>query len=599
MRKLVFSGAKIMENGSYQIYEKKVVIRIRNRICDNVEELLSSTMFMDLLNRYVRFLFREQSRLLRVFTNEEKVTPQELKTMQETLILLSKLPADQVKQLVKDSETFFEDINLFRDFIEKFYDYWRSLHRLVVCDSIHDRLDRRPYRTFNETVEKLTHVVRSAQRDVLENLTGKHPRVYRQVSAGAEVAAIALSHKIPYPTETFEKLNEILVTRQVLIYPPMIFNSSMNKRSGVFERVDYNPLEGVEIKPREWLCYPAKVGPLVIMIYFSMQYFELGFSLSNLFELADDEDLKRKPDAVYMFGVPANGDKDPNINETIFYDDEENDILVATVPFRKEYGYFGYLKKMVLTLHNIKMMKMGRLPFHGAMFHIVLRGKPATTVLVMGDSGAGKSETLEALRGIIEEKVEDLIIIADDMGSIEILPDGRIVGFGTEIGAFVRLDDLQEGYALGQIDRTIIMNADQVNARVVIPITKFQELIQGYEIDIVLYANNYDTVDEDHPVLNRIKSSDQALDIFRSGAVMSKGTTSKTGLVHSYFANIFGPPQYRDLHEIIAKKYFDAFYEKGLFVGEMRTQLGIFGKEQDGPIESARALLDMLMAQSE
>ena len=70
------------------------------------------------------------------------------------------------------------------------------------------------------------------------------------------------------------------------------------------------------------------------------------------------------------------------------------------------------------------------------------------TVLVIGDSGAGKSETLEALRGIIGDQVEELMIVADDMGSIDQLPDGRIVGYGTEIGAFVRLDDLQKGYAL-------------------------------------------------------------------------------------------------------------------------------------------------------
>ncbi len=36
------------------------------------------------------------------------------------------------------------------------------------------------------------------------------------------------------------------------------------------------------------------------------------------------------------------------------------------------------------------------------------------------------------------------------------------------------------------------------------------------------------------------------LDIFREGAVMSKGTTTSSGLVHSYFANIFGPPEYKD-----------------------------------------------------
>jgi len=584
-----------MENGSYQFYGDKLVIRIRNRVCDTVEELISSEIFMDLLSKYVRSLFRKQSRLLRVFKNEEKVTSQELQTMQKTLVMLSKLPADQAKLLIPESETFFEDIELLSDFVEELYNFWRGLHRLIICDSIGDRLDKRPYRTFNDTVERLMHVVRSAQRDILENITGDHPRVYRQVSAGAEMAAIALPEKIPYLAAIYEDLNKILVARQVLIYPPMIYNSPTNKRSGTFTRVEKNPLDGLEINPKEWLCYPAKVGSLIINVYFSMSFFEMGFSLSNLFELAEDEDLKKKPDAIFMFGIPSNEEKANQEQDTIFFDDTENDLLVGSVPFRKEYGYFGYLKKMILTLHNIKMMKMGRMPFHGAMFRIDLRDSGPANVVLIGDSGAGKSETLEALRGIIENQVQEITIVADDMGSIEITPDGRVIGYGTEIGAFVRLDDLQKGYALGQIDRTIIMNPDQVNARVVIPVTKYKNVIRGFDIDFILYANNYDSVDQDHPVIEQFKNSEIALDVFRSGAVMSKGTTTTTGLTHSYFANIFGPPQYRDLHEKISQEYFDKFFQKGIFVGEMRTQLGISGKEYSGPEESARALLDMLL----
>jgi len=583
-----------MENGSYQVYKDKIVIRIRTRICESVDELIKSKMFMDILSNYVKSLFHQQSRLLRVFQSEEKVSKKELKTMRDTLLLLSKIPADQARLLIPESETFFEDIILFTDFVEQFYNYWRGLHRLVICDSISDRLDQRPYRTFNDTVEKLMHVVRTAQRDILENLSGNHPRVYRQVSAGAEIAAIALPQKIPYPHDPYQKLNKILVARQVLIYPPMIYNSPMNKRSGSFTRVDYNPLNGLELNPKEWLCYPAKVGELVIHVYFSMGFFEMGFSLANLFELADDEDLDRKPDAIYLFGVPEEEGQDSTEPATIFYDDQENDILVGTIPYRREFAYFGYLKKMMLTLHNIKMMKMDRLPFHGAMFRIILRKIGAKTVLVIGDSGAGKSETLEALRGIIGDQVEELMIVADDMGSIDQLPDGRIVGYGTEIGAFVRLDDLQKGYALGQIDRTIMMNPDQVNARVVIPVTKYKNIVEGFDIDFVLYANNYEVVDKNHPVIEKFDDAEEALDVFSSGAVMSKGTTSTTGLTHSYFANIFGPPQYHDLHEKIARRYFNAFFAKGIFVGEMRTQLGISGKEYTGPEESARALLNML-----
>jgi energy-coupling factor transporter ATP-binding protein EcfA2 len=583
-----------MENGSYKIYGDKLVLRTRNRLCDTVDELINSKLFLDLLSKYVSYLFRQQSRLLRVFYNEEKVTPEELKTMQTTLLLLSKLPADQVSKIIPESKTFFDDMDLLSDFVEQFYNFWRNLQRLVVIDSVDDRLDKRPYRSFTETVEKLMHVVRSAQRDILENISGNHPRVYRQVSAGVNIAAITLPYQMPFICDYSDKLCDILMTRQVLIYPPLIFNTPNNKRSGRFVRVEKNPIDHLEIDPEQWLCYPAKVGELVILIYFTVQWFELGFSLSNLFELADDADLKKKPDAIYFYGVPVEGEKVADVTETIFYDDKDNDILIGSVPFRKEYAYFGYLKKMILTLHNVKMMKMGRMPFHGAMFHIVLRNAGTSNVLLIGDTGAGKSETLEALRGIIEDQVEDLVIIADDMGSIEILPDGRIMGYGTEIGAFVRLDDLQKDYAFGQIDRSIIMNPDQVNARVVIPVTKFKNVVDGYEIDFVLYANNYDTVDEDHPAVERIKNPEQAIDIFRSGAVMSKGTTTTTGLTHSYFANIFGPPEYRELHDEIATRNFQAFYAKDVFVGEMRTQLGISGKEFTGPEDSARALLEIL-----
>ncbi len=169
-----------------------------------------------------------------------------------------------------------------------------------------------------------------------------------------------------------------------------------------------------------------------------------------------------------------------------------------------------------------------------------------------------------------------------------------MIGYGTETGAFVRLDDLQSGYALGQIDRTIIMNPDQVNARVVIPITKYEEVVRGYPVDVVLYANNYDVVDENTPTIQFFENAEDALDTFRSGAVMSKGTTNTKGLVHTYFANIFGPPQYQNLHEKLAEKVFEQFFESGVVVGEMRTQLGVPGMEHEGPILSAHALLGLI-----
>ena len=162
------------------------------------------------------------------------------------------------------------------------------------------------------------------------------------------------------------------------------------------------------------------------------------------------------------------------------------------------------------------------------------------------------------------------------------------------MGAFVRLDDLQSGYAFGQIDRTIIMNPDQVNARVVIPVSKYADVVRGFPVDYVLYANNYEDVDAEHPVIDQFTTAEEALDVFRSGAVMSKGTTTSTGLVHSFYANIFGPPSYPAEQEAIAKRYFEGFFNKGVLVGQLRTQLGITGKEHSGPEQAAHALLDII-----
>jgi hypothetical protein len=440
-------------------------------------------------------------------------------------------------------------------------------------------------------------LIRSAYRDIQENLTTLHPRIYRQVIAGGEVGVITTPRRLNLPGGAYEKLQNIPVIRQVLLYPPLILNPPMNKRSGRYERIPQNPLELFDLNKTEWLCYPAKVGHLVILVYFHKKFSELGLSLCNLFEMADDSDLERRPDAVFTFGVEGNVLDGLAKMPTVFYDDEANNILTGAIPGRDEFGYFGYVKKMILTLHNIKMMKRGRLPFHGAMIRIILKGNKDLTLLFIGDTGAGKSETLEAFRALGEDYVQDVIVIADDMGSLEIAPDGRIVGYGTEIGAFLRLDDLQPGYALGQIDRAIIMNANQVNARIMLPVTTFNNLIRGQTLDFILYANNYEDIDEDRPVIEEFTNAETAFKVFKEGTVMSKGTTTTSGIVHSYFGNIFGPVQYRELHEGLAEKYFKAFFKAGVFVGQIRTRLGLSGWERNGPHEAAKELLRVIQHQ--
>jgi hypothetical protein len=112
----------------------------------------------------------------------------------------------------------------------------------------------------------------------------------------------------------------------------------------------------------------------------------------------------------------------------------------------------------------------------------------------------------------------------------------------------------------------------------------------------VLYANNYDKIKEGELAIRKINDVEKALDVFRSGKVMSKGTTTTTGIVQTYFANIFGPYQFQELHEVLAKEYFNKFFTNKVYVGEMLTQLGVEGFERYGPLNAAKDLLKLILS---
>ena len=568
---------------------------MRDRVCESPDELISSELFCEVVTRFVSDLKRKQSPLLQAFGKQiEEIQEPDIGQLIRVFQVLAKMRLEAVPKLLEGGDRFIAAPSVLRDFVESLYNYWREFERFIVCDSTGDRLDQRPYRTFNSTIESLTHLVRQTYRDIEENISGQHPNIFRQVRAGAEVAVIALPKDVALPVGSYQKLRGIPMIRQILLYPPLLLNPPMNKRTGKFERIDRNPLDKIGVTSSEWLCYPAKVGPLLILVYVHETFYELGLTLCNLFELADDQFLNRPVDAIYLFGVPGDALDDLAPMPTVFYDDLERGVLAAACPNKDQFGYFGYLKKMVLTLHNIKVMKLGRMPYHGAMVRIVTQGDQVLTALIVGDTGAGKSETLEAFRIIGKDQIEEMTVIADDMGSLEIDKEGKVIGYGTEVGAFVRLDDLQPGYAFGQLDRAIIMNPNQVNARVVLPVTTYEQVMAGYPIDMVLYANNYEEIDEEHPIVERFETPETALRTFREGTAMSKGTTTSTGLVHTYFVNVFGAVQYKPLHDEIAKRYFEAFFKNNTFVGQLRTRLGIAGWERKGPEEAAQELLRII-----
>ncbi|OGQ97383.1 MAG: hypothetical protein A2521_08420 [Deltaproteobacteria bacterium RIFOXYD12_FULL_57_12] len=579
---------------------QQYIIYSDGKICESKRELLSSDVFADMVQAFVEELCRNDSSLLDSL-GPDVANERDLRKLINILRALSEHPIEQVVSILPTATILTDSRHrlALHQFVERLYDYWRSFDRYMVllAEAGPDGFNRRPYRAFNDTLVALAHQVRALYRDMCENITGTHPRIYRHVAAGCDAGLIAVPKEWTMPPMYKKALAGVPFIRQVWFAPPFVIDPPMNKRTGQFLAADENPIEGLDLSGREWLCYPARVGSLIIFVYFHRRFMGLGLSLANLFELASNEQIAAGPEAVYVFGAPPEHMARFGALPTVFFDDRENNLLTAAVPLEERFGYFGYLKKMILTLHNIAMMKKGRQPFHGAMVRILLKGGKDATLLIIGDTAAGKSESLEALRILGGDLVQEMRIVADDMGSLEIDQDGRLIGYGTEIGAFIRLDDLQQGYAFGQIDRAIIMSPQKVNARVVLPVTTIEEVLHGYAIDFLFYANNYEEVDGEHPIVEQFDNAEQALQVFREGAVMAKGTTTSTGLVHSYFANIFGPPQYKELHEALAEKTFHAAFTTGTRIGQLRTRLGIPGYEASGPEAAAQALIALIAAE--
>ena len=580
---------------TFSFYGKQAIIRTSRLDWSDPDIILNSKLFETMLNRHLEKLRGVDSDYLKLFPKSGKKEQEQLAL--KLIKVLSKMPREEAVKKYPELGTFFSDTYGVDQYVENFYNYWRSFERYLVCTSQPENggsfdIDKKPYRTFNNTIETLNHQVRGIYRDIRENITHEHPIIFRQVPAGCQVGVIA-TEKETFIPETYSGLKKIPVIRQVLIEPPLIIDPPTNTRKGEFRLVDSNPLDGAKFDGNEWLCFPAKVGDLIIYLYFHEFYTGLGIATSNLFEICSDGELLKKPDGIYAFGVEESLLEKFSPDKTVFYNDKKNGVMVAAIPRADEFGYFGYVKKMMLTLHNSIMIERGRMPVHGAMTRITLKGGESANVVIFGDTGTGKSESLEAFRILSEGNLKDMRVIFDDMGSLEVGRKGRVVAYGTETGAFVRLDDLQTGYAFGNIDRSIIMSPHKVNARAVIPITTIQDVLAGWEVDYFLYANNYEKVVGD-TYIEKFKNPNEAMAVFKEGKRMAKGTTNEKGIVNAYYANIFGPSQFRNEHEKIAAKYFRAMFDSGVYVGQIKTQLGIIGMEQNGPRLAAKALFEMI-----
>lgn len=536
-------------------------------------ELTKSNTLANFTMNYIEHLENQDKDLYHWIVNGK--TPREVNVeLGKVMRLLTVLNVDEIDSY------YLSDKTKLLSFVEGLYDFWKKHQRYSVTTNRFSGKSSVPFvvedSNFNTTV-------RTAYRAIEQALMGKTNKVFRQLQAGTNAAIACFHNKNVKLGSKYDALKKVLFIESVMLRTPMILHPKSNKRSGMFEEIAVNPIENFVGNPEEFFCYPAKVGNLTIFIYFHRDFMSSGTSIANLFELATPDECELKPDAIVLFG-----NKDDK-NECSFYFDEEEKIWVGSISYHERIEYFGYMKKMTLTLHNLAMMQRKWLPIHGAFINVTLKNGKRKGIMLMGDSGAGKSESIEALKAVGADAIKDVEVVFDDMGTIHI-EDGIPYGQGTEIGAFIRLDDLDPGTPYRDMDRSIFFNPDSLNARVITPAAPYSIVATNHKIDMLCYANNYDEIDG----MRKIDDLEESKPIFVEGKRMAKGTTQEVGLSTTYFANPFGPMQKQDICEPILDDVFQCLKDNNIYIGEIYTHLGLDASNREGIHKAAQELLNFI-----
>lgn len=559
------------------IYIKKqtAVLNFSTFFPTTSEEFLSSEGFRVIAKHYLLDL-EKRDQVSFNWLVENNTIEEFIPKMVRFLKLLLVLDLSEFTQSEK------RDVQRVGRLVEDFYNYWRNIQRVSTIKLSSNSSGQ--VSNFIDADTRFNSLIISTYRAFQEKIQGYKNKVYRQLQAGTNASMVLRDVRWDMPLG-YETLKGIPFVDSILLRTPLLLHPEGTKRYGSFILSEINPFDQLKLNRHEWFCYPAKVGELLIFIYVHFDFSFSGITNANLFELASpSEIINRKPDGIVLFGL------DDKTEDSTYSYDSDNDFWVAKVPYMTKIEYYGYMKKMVLTMHNAIMMKKKWLPIHGSMINIHFKGRAPIGVVFMGDSGAGKSETIEAMQLLNHPELVSMDVIFDDMGSFHI-ENGTLVAQGTEIGAFIRLDDLDKGSPYKTMDRSIFMNPESVNARVVIPVSPYSMIVENHPVHYFFYANNY--VNEIG--LKTVEHANELKNVFIEGKRMALATTHEVGISTTYFANPFGPMQDQSSCDPLIDYYFEQLDISNVIVGEVYTGLGVRDTVEDHLTQTAKVLLETLL----
>lgn len=531
-------------------------------------KVISSSYFLQVLERYLIYL--DPADPIKSFLDEVLDNEASSFLLQD---LIKSLYLFGYSKISEENPSYQKNRALLLELLDGIYDTYRLYSRYLFGNK-----NSLSSKEFIATINNFSSLVINTYRHLYEDVLGSEQKIYRELASGVN-GGFLLSSCALSPSSSLSFLKDVKLVETIITKPPFIVNTFANKRVGFF-KMETRKVTEEDIDPTSLLLLPIKIQNRIGLCYIHKDFLATLMGLGTLFEVATKrEAISNKASFILIYGI--NKDFSP-------YYYQEGDQYIGVISARKEMDYFGYAKKMILTLFNLTMIDEGRLPIHGAGVTIKLRDGTKKNIAILGDSGAGKSETLEAISHLDDTTIASINTVFDDMGTFHIR-DGEIYMSGTEIGAFVRLDDLDNSYSLRAIDRAIFYNIEEANSRVIVPATSYKTTCSDFPVDYFFFANNYEVVEEG---LKLIDDRSEAIDIFVNGRRVALKTTSEKGLVSTFFSNPFGPMQKKEICQPLIEQYFDLLYRNKIKIGVLYTQLSL--DKHRGTRKAAEALIELI-----
>ncbi len=318
------------------------------------------------------------------------------------------------------------------------------------------------------------------------------------------------------------------------------------------------------MNPKDYVCKMVQVGPTRLMLIMHRSYSHYLVEELRLFPQYDVslEEMKNlKPDAISFLGIPSKTvGEDYRIGYFLDEDSSGTALPVSWVDAENITDYMGYLKKPVLTVANERVKAVGGLPVHGSALTITAKNGLRKTVVMGGDSGTGKSETIIAMSNQIiggmggAQNIESVELLSGDMLSLFQGDDGEMYMLGTESGDFMRLTDIPHEWQIRMrdwIDSASKTNLDDpTNPRATINgICDPKEFLRPVRVNMFFNINNFEKP-KGSPVQEERDPENLLLNTYVKGYRYEKGTSGDQ-------PNLFASIHYSEVpdREMLLSKY--------------------------------------------